>query len=638
MKIKVKFLFIFFITLLFSPNMAVHAGEGEDKKVVEFCPISINDFYTQEGDSPASVYEEKNGNQYFKLSYKDGVNSTFYFDSTAIINRNGVYKFEADVRYNADLQTDSFFLTAFGEIGAIHKNIATSVEMLNKISVPSTQIGWRKITTYFTIDDYYQKFYECFKIGFDTKRNPNNYIDIDNMSISLCDSIAFEDENIDEGKNGDLEDFADEYPFSTPGYHQNETFFVSEDYLENEVIIEEENKVLKMYTSDSTDAFISKSLNTKVLETGWYQLSFKAKGGKDFDTDNLGYRIDNGEGNVVSDTIINYSKINNKKWTEVSSVFYVDHVNDFTWANLSLWVFTNNDKNSSEDNYLLIDDIVIKKNTTPVAFGKNLFIDGDVDGFDESQALKYFDINYAKLKNEYPYKKEIINKNLLSKFDVGQKFVENCREQDYWGTISYDIPAEVVEENGRRAVLITYDGKQLTKNYSSFSYLLDYVEMSVQKYYVFDFDYKLENEDAETATVAFIGTENMPDFEIDLLTTKEGKNNTKGSNRNVYSYTATTNDDGWISCRLIFKPDMEFKERVTALRFVIDANHNQKNKLFVSNISLIEHSDVEYTIFKPTSNLDIDPMFIICVAGVIVIIVALAVIVRVINDRRERGW
>ena len=192
MKIKVKFLFIFFITLLFSPNMAVHAGEGEDKKVVEFCPISINDFYTQEGDSPASVYEEKNGNQYFKLSYKDGVNSTFYFDSTAIINRNGVYKFEADVRYNADLQTDSFFLTAFGEIGAIHKNIATSVEMLNKISEPSTQIGWRKITTYFTIDDYYQKFYECFKIGFDTKRNPNNYIDIDNDKNLIMNSEGYD--------------------------------------------------------------------------------------------------------------------------------------------------------------------------------------------------------------------------------------------------------------------------------------------------------------------------------------------------------------------------------------------------------------------------------------------------------------
>ena len=215
---------------------------------MELFSVSINGFYSQEGDSPAVIYEENNGNQYLKLKYSKGNYSTFYFDSTEVINQNGTYKFEADLRYNSNLTTDNIFIYLFGEKSSLAKVIANDVADLKMYLSPIENSKWQKLTFYFTIDDYYQNFYECFKFGFNTLGNAENFIDLDNIKISLASEMKFGNENID--LNGDFENFDSEYHLNTNGWHNNDSLYV-EDRLENTIISEEGNKILKLYTSSS---------------------------------------------------------------------------------------------------------------------------------------------------------------------------------------------------------------------------------------------------------------------------------------------------------------------------------------------------------------------------------------------------
>lgn len=587
---KIKFILVFLIALIVLPVNFVSASE-EDKKVVELFSVSINGFYSQEGDSPAVIYEENNGNQYLKLKYSKGNYSTFYFDSTEVINQNGTYKFEADLRYNSNLTTDNIFIYLFGEKSSLAKVIANDVADLKMYLSPIENSKWQKLTFYFTIDDYYQNFYECFKFGFNTLGNAENFIDLDNIKISLASEMKFGNENID--LNGDFENFNSEYHLNTKGWHNNDSLYV-EDRLENSIISEEENKVLKLYTSKHNDTSITKALKLDVAEEGWYKLSFKAKGGSNFTTDNIGFKLIGSNGVIVGNTNVNYSKISNQKWTTLETVFYVSENSAPEWINLNLWVFTNNAIDNDVDNYLLIDDISIYKKISGGEFGKNLFKVGEISEFDARKGQKIHDVTYEQLVVEYPYFKEIISKDALLDFNVGKKFIETCKEQNYFGTIGYDVSAVIVEKDGYHSVLMTYDGKQQTKTFASFSYLLDMVEMSTKKYYVLEFDYLADVIDTDGINVSFIGNENKDDFLIDLLNCHEGYNQTIGYNRNVYNYEIISKESGWKHCQLVFKPDIEFKERVTALRFILNANYNKDNKLYLANIALTEHSDVEY--------------------------------------------
>lgn len=587
---RIKLILILLIGLLFIPAKSVSAQE-EDKKIVELFTVSINGFYSQEGDSPAVVYEQKDGNQYLKLSYSSSLYSTFYFDSTEVINQNGVYKFEADIRYNSNLNTDNIFLYLFGEDSSLSKVIAKSASELEKYLSPIKGSEWKRLTYYFTVDDYYQSFYECFKFGFNTLNKKDNFIDIDNIAISIANEMTFNEENI--AVNGDFENFVDGYQLNTNGWHNNDSLYV-EDRLENSIVSEDGNKVLKLYTSNHNDTNITKGLKLDVAEEGWYKLSFKAKGGTSFKTDNIGFRIYDSNGLMVSDTAVNYNKISSRKWNTIETLFYVNNNSMPQWINLNLWVFTNNQTEANPDNYLLIDDVVINKNISGGEFGKNLFKAGEIVEFDARKGQKIHDITYDSMVVEYPYFKEIISKDALLQFETGKKFIETCKEQNYFGTIGYDVSAVMVDKDGYHSVLLTYDGKQLTKTFASFSYLLDLVEMSTKKYYVLEFDYLADVVDTDGINVSFIGNDNKDDFLIDLLNCQEGYNKTIGYNRNVYTYEIISGSNGWKHCRLVFRPDIEFKERVTALRFLLNANYNQDNKLFLANIALNEYSNTEY--------------------------------------------
>ena len=596
------FLSVLMLSLFLIPSKEVKADSNIDKKIVDLCSLSINGFYSQEEDSCASVYEESNKNQYIKLAYSTKEFSSFYFDTTDFIYQDGIYKFEADIRYNSDLSTDNVFVSMISKKGAITNTIASSVSELNNVVTPLNN-NWNRITSCFSITDYYAKFYDGIKFGFNTMSDSKNFIDIDNIKVYYCPSIKFSETNSDGKNNGDFEKFEDNYQLNAEGWHCNETYFVNENSLENSIVKEGNDKYLKLYTSNKDHTDVTKSINVNVAEEGWYRLKVKAKAGKDFKTDNIGFRMvgfyenDNAI-TYVGETIFDFSKVTDEKFTYLESKFYMSSHTIPQRIELSLWVFTHNDEHKSADNYLLIDDLAINKQENDADFGINLFEKGEIKDFNSNQGQILHSIDYQTLTNTYPYIKEILPKNTLEQFEVGKKFIDNCKEQGYWGTVSYDVPAEIVDMDGYHAVKLSHDGKQTRKTYSSFSYLLDLVEMSTQKYYVLEFDFKFTNEDTDTATISFIGVENKPDFEIDLLDMKDGFNKTKGYNKNVFNFQIIDKENSWKKCRLIFKPDMEFKERVTALRFLINANYNVNNSLYVSNITLHEHSKTPYPVYK----------------------------------------
>ena len=98
-------------------------------------------------------------------------------------------------------------------------------------------------------------------------------------------------------------------------------------------------------------------------------------------------------------------------------------------------------------------------------------------------------------------------------------------------------------------------------------------------------------------------------------------------------------ESGWKHCQLVFKPDIEFKERVTALRFILNANYNEDNKLYLANIALTEYSDVEYE--NPgNNNINQTPEENGCSGSVVPTFVTLVVLLSsaVVILLNKKGW
>jgi len=624
-------------------NMTVLA---EDGKVVELYALPINGFYSQGSDSPATVYEEANGNQYLKLAYKNSNYTSFYFDITKVIDQDGIYKFEADIRYNGDFETDNVFMTIFSDSEAMTQTIATDGKALNSMVSPIKNSSWKKLSVIFTMEDFYLKGYEYLKFGFNTMGLEKNYMDMDNISITRCSEMTFGTKNIDTGKNGDFQAFEDEYDFGEEGWHAAETYYANGDASDNEIVSFGNNRVLKMFTSTGASTTITKALNLAVSKSGWYKLSFKAKAGANFYTDNIGFRIsdETGNGAHVGETIMPFSAINKEDWVTIEAPFYVNHNSSSPWINLDLWVFTHNDnvEHQSDNNYLLIDDIQIMKKASGGEWSENLFAKGNISGFKESQGQKVENVVYGELIKKYPYVKHVIDIHALEQFETGKKLMTNCVEQDWWGTVSEDIGAEMVDIDGYHAALLTHDGKQVTKTFSSLSYVFNFVEFSTQKYYTLDFDYKIDIEDTDVIRVAFIGSENLDDYMINLVEATTGVNYTEGVNKDLYSYVIEEKEDGWCHLRLIFKPNIDFKSRVTTLRFLNQTNFNQNNKFYVANIELTEYSDTEYPAYALDNNQETKAVAqdsVIGIIGIVGIALTLLVIGAIVigQKRKESG-
>jgi len=413
------------------------------------------------------------------------------------------------------------------------------------------------------------------------------------------------------------------------------------------IALDGNTKCLKLYKNSVSTNFTLK-INPQIYQSGWYKLSLKIKGGRKFYCDNLGYRIYGSSSSFVNaalsgDTTIltdsdYYDYIDT--WGEISSTFYLQAKETATYLGLNMWAFLHNDDKSyqSKDNYVLIDDIkIFRQNPSSSTTGENL-ISADISeikNFRKDQGLQK--MGFLSLDG-YDYSKDIIKKNSLEQFAIGYNFGSCSKEQDYWGSISLDVPAKIVNEDGYHASLLTYDGLNITKNYSSMTRLFDIDELQTTKRYVFEFDYKLSIPGTNVAQVTFTGSANKNDFLIDLYKKTPGNYSTSGVDKYVYDYVISDNGNGWNHVSLKFQPDIAFKTRVNSIRFLLDAKFNKNNKFYIANVMIQERSNVPYNAIVPAIKVS-DPINIWLIIGPVIGVVVLggACLTTVLVLKKKKG-
>lgn len=433
-----------------------------------------------------------------------------------------------------------------------------------------------------------------------TNEDPDNYLLIDEMY-----AIYGEDRNLI-NVGADFTVVGDHLPESNDWLYDYRLHTLSPD---NHVVYREDGgKALKLYRETHIAPNFTLKLNPNIYaDPGWYKLVFKIKGGPDFYTNNIGYRLfctteSFTNKAITSDVTIigesdHYKYID--KWDSASGTFYLNNDEPAQYLGLNMWFFLHNDKEQyrSPDNYCLIDDIqIFKQNPMTGEVGPNL-IDQDVStiaGFDAMQGVQYDGVLGL---DGYEHSKPIIAKNSLEQFEENYVFTSFSPEQNYWGSTELDIPAKIVKEDGYHAALLTFDEMNITKNFSSMAHLLTVDELEATKRYVLEFDYKTEISTVDPSRVirvAFVGSANLDEYMINLLDRGPGTYQTVGVNRHMYDYVITSNGDGWNHVRMVFEPDHGFKVRVNSIRFLLDSKLETGNKFYLSNIALIEHSATPY--------------------------------------------
>lgn len=780
----VQFIFTFSIT-------EVNAEE-EDDYILELTNYGINGFYSFGADAPADIFEESNGNQYLKLCNKGTSWSSFYFNSSKQISKNGYYRIQMDIRYDDDLNIDNFFIDLID--GNLNYRKSLNVPRIKDALDANTEAiensDYRRFVFDFELTDYYSHYYKNVAIGFHNLGSESNNFDIDNINILYSEPLSFdEDVNIDDSVVGDFENFTNtiyqgdyeilaengnnflkiisktagakvtkeisptvnearnytlklkvkagnsfngklyfEIPNANiskteidltaitsqwqtvsvdfkPTANTNKTSYlnfifesanvnednyvliddieiirqnnntnVDADYngnldgvvtnitksgwtsdhsyyfldadTENSIIMDGNNQVLKLYSENNSNTAVTKFMDVEALKNqGWYKLQFKAKGGKDLYIETLGFRLqseDQGGGYHANEVTLDSSLIHSEDWVTIEAAFYVPKTSNSSWINLDIWYFGRNDlgEHRSVDNYLLIDDIKIFKAESDITYGDNTFSAGEISGFVKSQGR--VDRGLLSL-DSYQYSRELLSKNCLEQFNVGKKFNEISYEQHYFGTIELDVPAEIVTEDNYHAVLLTYDGKSVVKNYSTLTYLFHEFDFTIKNAYKVSFDYKVENESTDIIRFAFVSHDNEDDFMIDLYTAKLGENKTAGVNKDIYTYVITDNGDGWYHVELAFKPNVGFKSRVNSLRFIIAGRFNENNKLYVSNLELKEYSNEELPalpeVRMPSNDVAVERNFnwIYIAIGCGVLVLAGAAVTFVIIKKKRGG-
>lgn len=460
---------------------------------------------------------------------------------------------------------------------------------------------WAIISDKYNVKD---KTSDYLSLEFTSSNNdPDNYLLIDDMY-----AIYNSDRNLINDA-GDFESLEQNLPSGTSWYYDDRLFMKTP----NTKIIYEgiDNKVLKVY-EDAVSTNFTVKVNPNIYKTGWYEMKFKVKGGSEFYTNNIGYRLYGSTASftnaaITGDQVVmqdnDYMSFVNE-WGEITTQFHINANEPAFYVGVNFWVFFHNDQAQykSVNNYCLFDDIrIYEQNPVTGELGPNLIDENNsnIANFRVDQGVQ--NMGFLTLDG-YDYTQTIIDEKCLEQFNEGYSMAICSKYQNYWGTVSYDVPAKIVKEDGYHASMLTYDGLNITKTYSSMTYLFNEKELKTKKRYLFEFDYKLQvstTKPTNVARVAFTGAKNLDDFMIDLLDKTPGTYSTLGVNRYLYDYTISANDSGWNHVRLTFAPDYDFKMRVNSIRFLIDAKFDTNNKLFFSNIKLMEHSDVKYDDITP---------------------------------------
>lgn len=632
--------------------LAQTANAQESEFVVELTDYAINGYYAFSLDNAADVYESERG-QFFRMSHKGAQYSCFYFSTENLIDGNGTYRLEFEARPSDDLVTPNCFVGLMKEdlSQPCAWTVATSKQEIEQME--ALEDGFHKVILDFRIDDYYTNFYKFMKIGYDCSETPSGYLDIDNIRLYKGTELVYDETvNVDDVLGGDFENFAalmpeqGSYGFTEPGWTADNTYYNLAGYTENEVLYEADNHFLKLYSSEKPDTTITKQLSVGGLkEAGWYKLKMDLKGGADFYSDNIGFRLQTADqqGYHGQETNIATSLVEKGQWTTIEVEFYVPNTSDSPWINFDLWVFlrNNEDQYKSSENYLMVDNIQFYKAKNTIEFEKNLLTYGNVEGFKTSQGRREVPMLSTA---EYAYSRWLISEDFLRSYGAGTKLTTAWESQNYLGTIDIDIAPIFGEVDGYYAMKFVHDGKSVVKTYASVTYMLHLFDFTVNNCYKLSFNYKAETEDTDIVRFAFVSNDNEDDFMIDLYDSAVGENKTKGVNKNIYTYTVTDNGDGWKHVELIFKPDVGFKMRVNSMRFLLMTNYNENNRLYIADLGLQEYSNNE---LKPLvdrlqpgddqvegNNQQLQdpsciPVLGVCaVAGVAIIAVSMIVVVR----------
>lgn len=613
MKLKiVSLLLLVAVALTMVCAVPAIASADDSGFVVELTDYSINGFYAFSLDGAADVYQESRG-QFFRMSYKGARYNCFYFSTEDLINGNGTYKLEFEARTSDDLATCNIFVGLLKEdlSQPCDWTIATSKNDID--AMPETSDGFHKVTLEFRIEDYYSQFYKFVKIGYDCTDNPSGYLDVDNIALYKGSELIYDESvNVDDTIGGDFENFTaltkdgDTYTIPGNGWTADGSYYNLFGYNENAIVMEDGNRFLKLYDSVKADTTITKKLSVDGLkEEGWYKLKIDLKGGADFYSDNIGFRIqaDGQRGYHGPETNISVSSVKKNVWSTIEVEFYIPNTTSSSWINFDIWVFLrNNDANyASVDNYLAVDNIRFHKAQNTIEFGENLLADGDVEGFKASQGRKEWGLLSIE---DYAYSRELIKKDFLESFDSNTKLTTSWASQNYLGTIDLDVPPVFGYEDDYYAMQLVHDGKSVVKTYASATYMLHNFDFTTKNCYKLSFDYKAISDDTDIIRFAFVSNDNEDDFMLDLYTATIGENKTNGVNKNVYTYVVKDNGDGWKNVELIFKPDAEFKSRVNSMRFLLMTNYNENNCFYIANFSLTEYSDQQLLPLKSSPSLD----------------------------------
>ena len=575
-------------------NIKVDAT-SELNHVVEFTDYSINGYYSFVLDNAADVYEE-NGNQFIRLTNKGKDYSSFHFDAEHILDRNGFYRIEMDVRYDSNYNSSNLFigLLNFNLEQPIAWTLATSKSQLDSKVTAIPGSDFVHLSFDFSIEDYYSYFYKKIKIGIKTDNNENIFLDIDNIKVYRGTSLEFGEENIDKAVVGDFENFTvnDTLTLGTEGWTSDHTYYIPSFDRENQIIKTEEGNVLKLYTSIHSSTSITKFVDPAALNnTGWYKIQMKVKAGKKAYIECLGFRLqaDKQTGYYADEVLFNTEGVNSNYWVTLEANFYVKNANSPAWVNLDIWYFNRADltQNRNSENYLLIDDIQIFKAENNIEYKTDLMKNGSITDFRFSQGRTVYPVLSTE---DYAYSRELLSKECFDMFETGYKLDVSSHKQKYFGSIKLDIPATVVDIDGYHAMLLTYDNTQLVKTFSSMTYMLHYFDFTINNVYKLSFDYKVNNADTDIIRFAFIGLDNLDDYMIDLYDATPGENYTKGINKDIFTYVVSDNGDCWYHVDLIFKPNTEFKSRVNSFRFLLQNNFNDENKFYFANLELLEYS------------------------------------------------
>lgn len=296
-------------------------------------------------------------NKFAKLTpLADGADSKLTKSCNVNILRAGSYLFEFDIYLGDDVD------------GNLSFNIFNGIEWLfvedKFIDLSGLSYGqWAKVSVPFELtSDRLGDFANLDLKYIATSVSLDNYIMVDNFKV--IDTTN--NENVDTDKNNGFDLCVSvDRSLSTPDVWAVDTLgrnvIYTSNKLENELVLDGYNSVLKAYTSHSDHTTFTLAANKEIAQAGIYRLSIKVKlGSAAVLVNNIGFRLSaNNPLGTVDMVFEGLDALSSEEWVTLEVTFGVGMNVNVEFINVDFWVFTHNDLVQSADNYVLIDDLAI---------------------------------------------------------------------------------------------------------------------------------------------------------------------------------------------------------------------------------------------------------------------------------------